>query len=288
MAIIKVKLDQYNVFKECDDSERDYMANTNPQVHPDIRDLIDRLTSKKPNWEFICANTGSRIFANDRYVYSKFEIREMGEELGWISKETNWRDSGFSYIFDNERLKAARKRTSYTKSKDVKKAAKLICDNFYTRTPAELMKEVRQTLYARVNNNANHLSYVVRDTKSKLLEDFLKFAMANQERFIDNIKTENNKQLAINLLDMTENAKAAEYMRTANSNSKGAYVIERGTIFLVSLNRSSEVVAYTLEDLPVGIKGDVALLKLVGNGEYIAGVGTRGTDNTFYVMNEGK
>jgi hypothetical protein len=288
MAIIKVKLDQYNVFKECDDSERDYMANTNPQVHPDMRDLIDRLTSKKPNWEFICANTGSRNPAGDRYVYSKFEIREMGEELGWINKETNWRDSSFSYIFDNERLKAARKRTSYTKSKDVKKAAKLICDNFYTRTPAELMKEVRQTLYARVSNNANRLSYDVRDTKSKLLEDFLKFAMANQDRFVDTIQTEKGKQLAVQLPDMIEKAKNSEDMRIANTSNKGAYVIERGNMFLVSRNESSEVVAYTLEDLPIGIKGDVALLKLVGNGEYIAGVGTRGTDNTFYVLNEGK
>jgi len=288
MVIIKVKLDQYNVFKECNDSERDYMANTNPQVHPDMRDLIDRLTSKKPNWEFICANTGSRNPAGDRYVYSKFEIREMGEELGWINKETNWRDSSFSYIFDNERLKAARKRTSYTKSKDVKKAAKLICDNFYTRTPAELMKEVRQILYARVNNNANHLSYAVRDTKSKLLEDFLKFAMANQDRFVDTIQTEIGKQLAVQLPDMIEKAKNSEDMRIANTSNKGAYVIERGNMFLVSRNESSAVATYTLEDLPIGIKGDVALLKLVGNGEFIAGVGTRGTDNTFYVLNEGK
>jgi hypothetical protein len=274
----------HNAFKECPLGEEHLMRNVKAHVTPNMVALIDKLTTKNPNWQFISAGY-SNSHADGNTYYSRFTIEELGEELGWIDITYSWRTSGeYSYIFDCPRLKAKRQRKACSETKDINKAVKSICAHMYGTTSKERMAAAVSKADAAVKNNANRAHYSLRNVREKLADELVTYAVSDLDRFLFAIP-KNMHEVAATLPDKISRAKASDTVQNVLLSKSGATVMELGSAFMVRYDKDPSIYhTYTLEELPEAIKGDVAMLKLVSVGGFIENVGARSGNNEFYVV----
>jgi hypothetical protein len=285
MANTVVKLNVHNTFKECTEMDADRFQKA--IVQPVVETLIDKLSRKNPSWEFYAVGYGSTTSAGVHY-FSRFKIKDFGEELGWIDYETHWRDADKNtYTFDGPRLEAKRSRGSASKARNVDKAAKLICANISSMTLAERMLKARHRAHEAIGTLSSRASYRYRQTRETLSDTFATFALARWEEFEAHIVgTMPTVQSAASiLLDDYTNMQVAIRISAMRISDKGATVHINKDDYHVTYDDAPDVIhTFKPDTVPTGIKTSIALLKLVETGKHIDNVGIRVDDGLFYAI----
>lgn len=278
-----VKLNVHNTFKECDEhiAPRYEKATVKAAMVP----LLDKLSRKNPSWEFYSSNYGSTD-ANGNHIFSRFTIKDFGEELGWIDYEVHWRDPTMNaYLFNGPRLEAKRSRGYASKARNVDKAAKLICANISSMTLVERIGKARSKATEVANAVHNKHYYRYRNLRDKLSDNFATFALARWEEFTAHIAGDRVASDAATLQDDYTLMQATSRLKEAYSADKGAVVLMHRDEYHVTYDTARDVVhSYKLDTVPADIKTGVALLKLMEVGKHIDDVGVRAEDGLFYVI----
>jgi hypothetical protein len=283
MTTTLIKLNVHNAFKECDEhiAPRYEKATVKAEMVP----LLDKLSRKNPSWEFYSSNYGSTD-ANGNYCFSRFDIKDFGEELGWIDYEIHWRDPALNtYLFNGPRLEAKRSRGHASKARNVDKAAKLICANISTMTLTERMGKARSKANETASSVYGKHYYRYRNLRDKLSDNFATFVLARWEEFTAHIAGDRFASDAATLPDDYALMLSTARLKEAYNIDQGAVVLMHRDDYHVTYDSARDTVhSYKLDDVPADIKTGVALLKLVEVGKHIDDVGVRAEDGLFYVI----
>lgn len=265
-------------------------AHATTVTDPFMAPLIMRLAKTRPQWRFIGTSRTISDDNNKPWLCHTFKVYQGNEQLGVILKEYSGKH-GSVFGMDSRRLAAKRNRGSYTTTKDVDKAYKLITSNFGPKTADEL---ARETL-VQVTRVASMISGTVVNKHSRhvtgLYNISLNFARQNWAAFYDYALGNGAKQEILDSLEeVIADREEVHRMQTALDAPAGspnaAYVITlRGSEYLVN-HGDDKMNIWTTEQLPPNLKRSIGLLKLAERGEMIAGVGFKANDTDLFVFKQ--
>jgi hypothetical protein len=262
-------------------AEVDKGATDIPVVASRTFPLLDALVKKYPRWKFV----GRQTYASTKTLIH-FRVYDGSQQLGSISSETAWK-YGDRYLLKSPRLDKQRERGHETRTKDLKKAIKLVSDNYYAKTLTELVGVSREVINIALSSAVSKPHGEHRLAYSRV-ESFAKQYVANHwEAFLVEAKASGTDLSyvgdypAIRSLSME-----ADRVGTAVRERKGVDVVIHGATYVVRDSSQDEPVLYTSDTLPSDVKTKLALLKLMDNNEYIDGVGIKASDSTYFIMDD--
>ena len=282
---IKVPMDVHNTFRECDYELRDHERNANAKVHPFMAPLIAELSRKQPTWTFVTPierNYRERSADGLVYFYARFAVCVDDEEIGWIDYETNWRDSSKSYEFNSRQLNRKRSRGNSTKTKDLKKAAKIITASFSEMSHSEHIYAAASAVRTTTAQLKSRRHYHYNGLESGSRAEVTQFLRANWANFLASVPAGRREELSTLLekydeLDGTINI-------SAKMSKHGAFVKLLGDKYIVQDAGGDDVHVFKNDTLPNALRGSIGALKLVNVDTLIPDIGVRSADNSFFVL----
>lgn len=242
--------------------------------------LIARLAKARPNWRFV-----SRGKHYDGRV-KRFTIYEGHEELGWVRKA--WRDGhGDSYEYDCRRMNDARQRGVATITKNPSKAFKDITKSFGVKTITELLQEARDYASSAAAVAVNRASQEYTNVTNALRAPALAYALVNWEtfkQFAAETPPTTNPYVLENFHDIKDMYEEAEKLIAARNSGQHTVVMLRGSDYV--LLRDEQVNIVKSDDLTPHMKRAIGMLKLAEDGTFIPGMGVRGKQNAFIILDE--
>jgi hypothetical protein len=230
---------------------------------PELQLLMQRLAKARPNWEFVGSRwrTEHKVWSGNNY-------------LGTI----NWMKYNDSYLIDCEILDLARKRGEWTKTKDVDKAFKIILNNFVVKSDAKIAAERHNSLVAfqrsfkdtATMKHKSRMTYVLPFLEQLLFSDLDKYFNILVGLGLDPA-----------MLSAAVDTKDAVVMWDQLSRpDAGATPLAVVNGIYYTLDGKS----YSDDTLPIELRQNLGLLKLVANNDVVTGVGFRAGDSTFLVL----
>jgi hypothetical protein len=257
-------------------------------LHPFIAPLVEKVMKAQPLWKLVIE---SSYFSSDgpRQAYT-FRFYADNEELGTLSMGRN-NKSNYVFELDNHRLKASRERGWVTTTVDQKKAFKIILKDFAPRSMKEHLAEASKKISSAVSAAASTSMRPVREALGYLEKPFQHFAIANWEAFCKSEEANGIPASKVGLLDTFletyERGSKASDMNAKHNVKLGHYVVLQGSDYIVSqLGKQDEAQTLTSDKLSEHMRARIGLLKLVEDGQFIAGVGVRTNATMFYIVPE--
>lgn len=278
-----------NVFYETTPDNATTRRATNGWVDTFMVPLIDALTRKHPTWQFVATGYGTPL--GDEFSHKRFYIREFGDDLGWVDKDTNWRSGVHSYEFNGPRLALKRDRGSSNKTKDLKKALKLINENIYGLTLFERTNKARSNTNGAVSNLSYRMQNKYVHTRNEVADAMVEFITKRWDEFMAMPMTDKTAGARLMLLDTLERNKGMQSINQSLRDDQGAVVFEAGGSFYVQSDDRSDqqpMGPYTLDELPDVIKSGMGVLRLIPTGEMADHIGVHVDENIYYVANAAK
>lgn len=278
MPNILLPMDMHNVFRECDYEQRGLARNAEARVYPFMRPLIDELARRRPTWKFVSNNHPVQT-DDDAYYYAKFSVYVGDEEIGWIGRDANWRDGTKSYIYDCRMLRKVRERGTCNRTKDLKKAAKVITESFCELSYGEHIVAVQNMTRSVAHRIMSGRSYDFNKLEAKARPSIMAFLRENWDAFLTTVS---EPEVAA-LLDKYTDARDAETL-LAGMGTRGAAVKLLDNKYVVNHAGTGEVYLYTSDNLPSELRGPIGALKLVNDNTLLADIGVRAEDGMLYVI----
>ena len=259
--------------------ERDAQPAVGLHVDEFLWALIGRLAKVRPNWRFV-----SRGRHYDDRV-TRFVIYEGHEELGWVRKAWSG-NHGDRYEYDCRRMNDARQRGYATATKNVSKAFKDITKSFGTKTIMELLEDARDSAFSSAAAAVNRSVQEYTNYVSSLRSPALSFALENWEAFKQHAAAHGtNATVLDNFHEVEAMQMQAEKLSDSRKNGKHTIVMLRGSDYIMQRD-DGEVKVVQSDDLTPHMKRAIGMLKLADNGTFIPGMGVRGNENAFYILDE--
>lgn len=282
MPNILLPMNMHNVFRECDYEVRENPRHANAMVHEFMVPLINELTRRRPTWTFV-SRSSSVLNDNSAWFYARFDVRVGDETIGWVDMDINWRDSTKSYEFDCRQLRTQRTRGTSNRTKDLKKATKLITENFHPLSYTEHAHKAEQNTRQAAYRAQSSRRYAFSQLEAKARPEVMGFLHKHWSEFVTSIRDSKLQSELAGLLDAHDEAEAADGVNKAIG-TKGTYIKLVDGKYVTKRIGSDEVHVYTNETLPNDLRGGMGALKLVTKDMVIPEIGVRGDENTFYLL----
>lgn len=284
MTYANIKLVKHEIYDRSNNTRR---PMPEPKIFPLMKELVEALALKYPQWEFVECGSRQQWDASECYkVADEFKVLDKREELGKIRID-HWCRAGARYWIDNFRIDAQKSRGSGFKTKHLDKAVKHVSKYFGSRNTTELVEaaeedahQVKRGILYNLQNEARY--------KWNLLDDYAAdFLMKNWSAFAEYMKP----IAGAGLVEAVE--KYPEAYHNLTEAQKINIMIEKGTAWLVHIVNSDYIVKQgetvsilDSEKLPNIVRRNLGMLKLVQNREIISNVGIRVDESTYYVVGE--
>lgn len=282
MPNILLPMNMHNVFRECDYDMRENPRHANAVVHEFMVPLINELTRRRPTWTFV-SRSSSVISDSSAWHYARFQVRVGDEIIGEIDMDTNWRDGAKSFEFDCRQLRAKRTRGTSTRTKDLKKATKLITENFRELSYVEHAHKAEQLTKQSAYRVQSSRKYAFSQLEAKARPEVMGFLRKHWSEFIGSVLDSKLQGELAELLETYDEARTADEINGAIS-AKGTFIKLVDGKYVVKRMGSDEVHAYTNETLPNDLRGGMGALKLVTKDMVIPEIGVRGDEDAFYLL----
>lgn len=281
MPNILLPMNMHNVFRECDYDARENPRHVNAVVHEFMVPLINELSLKRPMWTFV--SRSSSVSSDSAWRYARFDVRVGDETIGEIEMDVNWRDGTKSFEFDCRQLRAKRQRGGSTRTKDLKKATKLITENFHPLSYGEHANKAEQLTKQAAYRVQSSRKYAFSQLEAKARTEVMGFLRKHWGEFIGSVLDNKLQSELAGMLDAYDEAKAADEIHTTIG-TKGTFIKLVDGKYVVKRIGSDEVHIYTNETLPNDLRGNMGALKLVNKDMLIPDIGVRGDEDSFYLL----
>lgn len=260
------------------------------EIKPTAEMFVEELAKKHPTWTFT-PNSISRDYENvdiNGRIYSQvsklwayeFDVTQGKDVLGRIGAEY-W--GGNRFYVTNDRIMKERQRGSVTRTKDLKKAIKLVSKMFFPKTDKEVVKEIT----TRGKDILGNYRY----RKQSNFQDIWRNAQKNAMLYVRENLTEFRAFTAGagTSIDGFENFETAWQEKDKSYELEKAYAEGRasmvtlmGDVFYFTF-KDTPAVSFHRDEVTPEIKTKVGMLKLVANGEAIDNVGFKCEDDVFVI-----
>jgi hypothetical protein len=230
---------------------------TYSKVYP----LIEALALKKPQWKFIAHRYHKGDGKDFGYAFRVCEGREI---LGDIVMSYGRRDDD-AFEIRNKRIQDSRERGGSAKTKDMKKAMKLVLKSFGAKTLTEQVGEAtKETLDVvwRVTSDRTSQFRAIYGHMEKYLSTHI---MDNHEAYVSIALQNRADPKVLELLGQAyEEYQITKEIEECRANNTGAVVLTLGSDYAVTYTDpntlAQQTLVHTTDTLPIHIKRSVGLL----------------------------
>lgn len=255
------------------------LSNENDlDVHEDIQPFIDALAVKYPQWEFVATGvryTGDNNEEAKSIRFAVFNDANPREQVGEIKGDYKYNNDGKrlpSYIVYNQRLAHDRERGHRLETTKLSVAMKAVHKYFNPPPVTALLEQVMTRGVGQFNHAVAHKERLARNTEYSLQASKEEFIKANWDKYLDS--------LADTLLNVAHKYKEEfdEYLRLFNiqRNNYALAVVIQNDKYVVSCN--DKIITYDVNTIPIDLRAQLGLLKLIEEGEVLEDVGVRTKD----------
>lgn len=249
-------------------------------IDPFMKDFIEQLALKYPQWTFV-ENAMTSNMGNNTYEVHSFKVMDKREVLGTLTKE--WASGGARYCVDNHRIASMRERGSGMKTIHMDKAIKHVNKLFGKKNVNEKFTEAKQVISTALGHIHNQKRWDLSHKWEGLKDHAQKFIVDNYAQFASSVTdtkvTHNVEQLPSCYAEFS----SVDVMQNALQKGDAYLVFIDGLNYSVQKGKDPLEVKAS-EELPDFMRRAVGLLKLVEDNQVIAGVGVRANETTFLVM----
>ena len=144
MTYANIKLVKHEIYDRSNNTRR---PMPEPKIFPLMKELVEALALKYPQWEFVECGSRQQWDASECYkVADEFKVLDKREELGKIRID-HWCRAGARYWVENFRIDAQKSRGSGFKTKHLDKAVKHVSKYFGSRNTTELVEAAEEEAY---------------------------------------------------------------------------------------------------------------------------------------------
>jgi len=260
---------------------------TDKIIAPMLEPIIYELAVSNPTWVFEETNQTS---GHDKTIFAKgFHVFDSRRNpLGSVSIERNYgKRNSAPWVFEiaNRRIAQSRERGTAVVTGNAKVALKTIKKYFSAPTTAERVDVVTQT--------ARHMAYSASVTARDEYEDVRRkvspavhaYVNANWAQVLDSMK-DSDRAIAETLPSLKGVRKSAQSMLDQINAKQHLTVLIDGDTYIT--HDAGTTRTYGSDDLPVGIKTNLGLLKLMESGKPVLDVGIRISEHTFVLYKGAK
>jgi hypothetical protein len=260
------------------------------QGKPSAMMFVEELAKRHPTWTFT-PNSVSRDYKNVDYngrTYSEvdslwayeFTVTQGKDILGRLGAEY-W--GGNRFFVTNDRIMKERQRGSVTRTKDLKKALKLVSKMFFPKTDKELVKEITIRGKDILGNYRYRKQQNFHDIWRNMNKGMLLYIRENLAEFRAFTA---GAGMSIDGLENFETAwqekdKSSE-LEKAYAEGRASMVTLMGDVFYFTF-KDTPAVSFHRDEVTPEIKTKVGMLKLVANGEAIDNVGFKCEEDVFVI-----
>lgn len=247
-------------------------------VHEDIQPFIDALAVKYPQWEFVSnavRYTGENNETAKSIRFAVFNDANPREQVGEVKGEYKYSNDGKrvpSYIVFNQRLAHDRERGHQLETIKLPLAMKAVHKYFNPPPVTALLEQVMTRGVGQFNHLVAHKERLARNTEYQLQASKEEFIKANWDKYLDS--------LADTLLNVACKYKEEfdEYLRLFNvqRNNHALAVVIQNDKYVVSCN--DKITTYDVNTIPIDLRAQLGLLKLMEENEVLEDVGVRTKD----------
>ena len=247
-------------------------------VHADIQPFIDALAVKYPHWEFVATGvryTGDNNEEAKSIRFSVYNDANPREQVGEIKGDYKYNNDGKrlpSYIVYNQRLAHDRELGHRLETTKLSVAMKAVHKYFNPPPVTALLEQVMTRGVGQFNHAVAHKERLARNTEYSLQASKEEFIKANWDKYLDS--------LADTLLNVAHKYKEEfdEYLRLFNiqRNNYALAVVIQNDKYVVSCN--DKIITYDVNTIPIDLRAQLGLLKLIEEGEVLEDVGVRTKD----------
>lgn len=252
-------------------------------IHEFMKPFVFEAAKLFPMWEFIGKRgTWKHIGNQDEAVaFWCFAIYENRELLGTIDYDNT--RNGYVYCLSNERIENKRERGRAARTKDLKKALKILGKEFGAKKIGERLEEAHQ----KCNNALSNLFY----EKSKRFSSAYSYVanmieshiMSNWDTYREVLLSNNaDPKIVDNIMSLNEERNVSINLSKAFNTNAGVVVVTHGNDYAVRDDDETRI--YGTDNLPDWIKRGVGMLKLIDKGNLISNIGYKEDDQIFFVL----
>ena len=253
-----------------------------------IKEFIHSAAMKFPMWRFVGRYPATN-WAAKQTAFRTFVVYEGREDLGEIHYEYNHKND-VMFGFSNNRISDKRQRGSSMRTKDTKKALKIMATLFGAKTVVEQMREaigkgmssmgdIHQDRSRDFSRSFNYLTAGLIDHVFANWEQYKSIAVANGHH-------SNHLE---KLPEQYEQYSIARDVWAKTSKESGVFVTIHGNDYAVLKGtEKAEGTPQILssDSLPEWIRRKVGMLKLVEDEHFLRDVGYRISGTAFFVINQ--
>lgn len=253
------------------------------EIHTFMKPFILEVAKLFPMWELIGkrANWKVRLSGVEAVEFWRFDVYENREFLGTLEYEHS--KNGYSYSITNSRIQNKRERGNAARTKDMKKALKILSKEFGIKKMQERVAEAQENcanalhnFYHDKNRSFNHAYSYVHTTVEK-------YVMSNWDTIKEiGLAKGADAKIIDNILSVYEEREiAAEFAKSFDTDG-GVVVVIHGNDYAVKDKESISI--YGTDNLPEWIKRGIGMLKLIDKKTAIANIGYKVDDQVFFVL----
>lgn len=254
-------------------------------VKPFMEPLISQLAVKHPEWRFVAEDCFvTRDDHSCQAVITTFDVYEKREKLGVIGREYSYGRQQEMYTIGNFRTDQALLRARSVKTTDIRKAIKHVEKYFKPVSPSEkisqLFEQAESALNRQLRSKHQEQAKYGRSFNSAA-EHFLEMHMKMFKQSIadketrqhveDYFTTKNEVQILESIGNKVHSSRTTKVMQIDNT----YYVVGKGGLR-----------AQSAEGLSEDIRHKLGILKLVEDGQAVAGIGFRHNAEMFILLGD--
>jgi hypothetical protein len=260
---------------------------TDKIIAPMLEPVIYELAVSNPTWVFEEMNQTS---GHDRTIYAKgFNVFDSRQNpLGKITLERNYgKRNSTPWVFEitNRRISQTRERGHAVITGNAKVALKTIKKYFSAPTINEKVDVIAQA--------ARHMAYSASVNAREEYEDAHKkvgpavhaYVTDNWAQVLDSMK-DSDRAIAETLPSLKGTHRSAQSMLDQIHAKQHLTVLIDGDTYITHDGGTTQT--YSSDDLPIGIKTNLGLLKLMESGKPVLDVGIRISEHTFVLYKGAK
>ena len=249
-------------------------GDTELDVHEDVAPFIDALAVKYPQWEF--HTNGVKYSGMENEITKSYSFKvfndenprvQVGEVKGSYKYVGDKRHA--SYVVYNQRLARDRERGHCFETTKLPLAMKAVHKYFNPPPVVDILEQVLTKGVGQYNHLVAHKERAVRNIGYSLQVSKEEFVEANWNMYV--------ASLSDTLVATANSYKEAhhDYLRlfSVTKNNYALAVVIQNNEYVVSCN--DKITTYDVNTIPIELKAQIGLLKLMEEGDVLEGVGVR-------------
>lgn len=264
-------------YADVPEQHEDQMRKSPPRFSPFLEELILLLSKGRPKWDYVGKTGGYNTVSE----YYSARIYENGEELGKVCT-AHFRGADAYEVYSSRRIKAI------TRTKDPKRAAKVIYDTFRPETSQEVASAMRRRVDEYVQRAIRQANHEINFALNRHREHLHSYLADNWDAVSAYMTAAAGTSVRID--DFPSLYRESQTSATMSIRMQGsadvAYITARGGGYLVSTTIVGKEMVGIFSEVPDRYKVNFGLLRLLDGdtNTIIDKVGVRLSGGTYFVF----